>query len=717
MLRFSIPVRLKLFLGFFIIIVMSVFAGVQSYKLMQSTSKLVYTTYDNTLMSGQFAQSAKFNYSEFDSNLKMALITIKPDLINTYYESALESLDTLESDLDVVWERSLSEQKEELVGNVRRNILEVRENLKTIIGKKLKSPRQQSSILNNWEEMNKENELYDNLNILFDDAAELGYIFRLESEEKNNKNLELLKYIGILNFALSILLSLFLSYIVIRPLNKLDEVCKTVDSGDYSVRSSLKNRDEFGKLARSFNLMLNTIEQKDTSMETLLKALPYGVFYFEKDGSLSKERSSATDILFPQYSNYNSISEFFNEFEDDSESIMSLVLSAYEDILPFDSITNLLPQKIIREHAENKIQILELRYREARNEVGELERIIIIARDITELEQAKKDREKLIDKITAIEFAIENKDGFYQMLREAEVYFKMFYQSQKKLAEKFDKDILEDYQRDLHSFKGMSSLYKLNGLSKLIHQIESSLHEDQLTNTIHLIEDSQKYFNEQTQEILSVIGHESENEHYQLVNKNIYNELKAAVKVKGDQISELVNSLNKFPIELVTKRYKDFIQSLVAENKYKKVKFHAISKEDRSLDIFNEIDASIIHLLKNSFDHGIESEGEIKMELEKNEKELKLMISDNGKGIDYEKIKKIAISKGLIDENYSQSLEDILFMPGFSSKTEVSLLSGRGVGMSAVKEELEALNGSIKIETKLNQGTKYIIKLPKEFLS
>ena len=103
----------------------------------------------------------------------------------------------------------------------------------------------------------------------------------------------------------------------------------------------------------------------------------------------------------------------------------------------------------------------------------------------------------------------------------------------------------------------------------------------------------------------------------------------------------------------------------------------------------------LIHLVRNAVDHGIESRGTITIAAINNEDQLKITVTDDGRGIDPE-----TIASGL------------LFQPGFSTASELSEVSGRGVGLDVVKTTVEQRSGSVKIESELNRGTTFTITLP-----
>ena len=136
----------------------------------------------------------------------------------------------------------------------------------------------------------------------------------------------------------------------------------------------------------------------------------------------------------------------------------------------------------------------------------------------------------------------------------------------------------------------------------------------------------------------------------------------------------------------------------------------------------------LVHLVRNSVDHGIEmpadriaagkpSLGTVKLSASQEGDHILLSIIDDGKGMDPEKLKEIAISRGVLDADAAARMSDeeafnLIFAPGFSTKTEISEVSGRGVGMDVVKTKINQLNGSVKIDSVLGKGTTLEIKVP-----
>lgn len=155
-----------------------------------------------------------------------------------------------------------------------------------------------------------------------------------------------------------------------------------------------------------------------------------------------------------------------------------------------------------------------------------------------------------------------------------------------------------------------------------------------------------------------------------------------------------------------------------------------IQGEDTELDrtVIDEIGDPLVHLLRNAVDHGIErveqrraagkdAIGEIRLIARHEGNNVLILVEDDGKGIDVVSIREKALKGGFITNTDADKMDDkellnLLFLPGFSTAAAVTDISGRGVGMDAVKTKIEALGGNVEIETKVGSGSKFKIRLP-----
>jgi two-component system chemotaxis sensor kinase CheA len=182
------------------------------------------------------------------------------------------------------------------------------------------------------------------------------------------------------------------------------------------------------------------------------------------------------------------------------------------------------------------------------------------------------------------------------------------------------------------------------------------------------------------------------------------------------------------PIKKVFGRFPRVVRDL-ARNLKKEVTLE-LRGEDTDLDknLVEALADPLVHLVRNAVDHGVEMpdareaagksrNGTVVLSAEQEGDHILLTISDDGGGMDPDKLRNIAVSKGVMDEDSASRLSDkdaynLIFAPGFSTKEEISDISGRGVGMDVVKTRIVQLNGSVDIDSELGVGTRLSIKVP-----
>jgi two-component system chemotaxis sensor kinase CheA len=199
------------------------------------------------------------------------------------------------------------------------------------------------------------------------------------------------------------------------------------------------------------------------------------------------------------------------------------------------------------------------------------------------------------------------------------------------------------------------------------------------------------------------------------------------VKVVNELYQDIMK-VRMLPINIVFNKFPRLVRDL-SQKQQKDIDF-SISGAETELDrnIIEQIGDPLIHLLRNAVDHGIESKDEriaknkpgkakISLNAKQEEGHILIVLEDDGKGIDTEKIKLSAIKKGIISAESANTISndevlDLIFAPGFSTADKITEISGRGVGLDIVRNNIEKLNGSVHLSTQVNKGTTFTIKLP-----
>jgi len=193
-------------------------------------------------------------------------------------------------------------------------------------------------------------------------------------------------------------------------------------------------------------------------------------------------------------------------------------------------------------------------------------------------------------------------------------------------------------------------------------------------------------------------------------------------------LHESVMKVRMVPIESVVQKFPKMIRDL-SKQLNKKMQL-SMSGEETELDrtVVDEIGDPLMHLLRNSADHGLESAeerikrgkpevGSIFLDAYQDGNNVVIEVRDDGNGIDVEAVKKKAVEKGKISQEQADMMTDkdaidLLFQPSFSTAKKVTDVSGRGVGLDVVKSKIESLSGEVEVKTKLGEGSTFIIRLP-----
>ena len=214
---------------------------------------------------------------------------------------------------------------------------------------------------------------------------------------------------------------------------------------------------------------------------------------------------------------------------------------------------------------------------------------------------------------------------------------------------------------------------------------------------------------------------------HDLDNQELHETVERMSRVTSD-LQTIVLNMRMVPVETVFNRFPKMIRQL-ARDLHKKVDLEIIGAEtelDRT--VIDEIGDPLVHLLRNAMDHGVETpevrlangkneEGKIVLKAYHSGNHVFIEITDDGAGINKEKVLGKAISKGIVNRESAASLTDkqiyeLIFASGFSTADKISDVSGRGVGLDVVKNTIESLGGTVSIDSQEGAGSVFLIQLP-----
>jgi two-component system, chemotaxis family, sensor kinase CheA len=304
---------------------------------------------------------------------------------------------------------------------------------------------------------------------------------------------------------------------------------------------------------------------------------------------------------------------------------------------------------------------------------------------------------------------------------------------------------LAEVFRMVHTFKGDFGQYGLHNTAAQLHAIEDALavlvgNETPPTREelLALVRrwNPEVILNEDKYIILESLGKSYfETEERFLISKerllDIENRVQKALQPREcSEVLPLLRSLRQHDVKELLQSYAEYLRDLAARLE-KTVEPLAVTGDAVRVDkdVYNPFFKSLVHVFRNMIDHGMETP---EQRLEAGKRELgvikckvkwegstgfRITIADDGAGVDIDRVRRKAVEKGLCSEEQAAALRDeqctqLLFLDSLSTKDEITTLSGRGVGLSAVKAELESLGGTVFVTTKPGQGTKFTFQLP-----
>jgi len=562
----------------------------------------------------------------------------------------------------------------------------------------------------------------------------------------------------LISLALYILLNKFT-----KPITDLTKISSLIASGNLEKNVNVQSNDEIGVLSKSFEYMRVSLKQRKEKIETLNKELQSKVEKRTKD--LSQQTKKITDLLNNVAQGFLSFDRNFlvddeyslecenllgkelkNKditkllFDENSKEIFSFkenILDAFESDTELTSslILSLLPGELII----NRRAIL-LKYK-----IISDDKVMIILTNITDNKklQNKIKKEQSIQKmiVTVVRDSshfYETKEGFEEFCKDCTLYIS----SQISVEENID--IL---QAVIHSFKGLFAQLYMNDTAKKIHNIESEILKFAQRNKNN---ESLKIFlesfnlascmDEDLKKISENLGKNFlEESSFIKIDENQINKLETKLmkhclfyKNENKQCEEILFDLKKLKnksLKYYLSIYPKMCQQLCLSLDKSIHPFEIIG--DNSIfvpDTFKHFIDSLVHVFRNSCDHGIESRDE-RLNLDKNERgtiscefniidnNLYIKITDDGRGINIEKLKSRIISKKLttLERLNFMSKDEILnfiFNSNLSTTDSVTHISGRGIGLSSLKKQLQKLDATVKIETTENKGTTFVFILP-----
>jgi len=511
------------------------------------------------------------------------------------------------------------------------------------------------------------------------------------SAYNDSENLEECIEIGITNF-------------LHKPVD-LEKIVNTIDK----TVSALANKKRVNQLNKQINNLLNNAKEGYLSFNQKLKCNSgYSqkcIDIFEKD---DLEDQDISELLF-----HNS--------PQNKEIFLKAIQNIFDtdDELEKELYTSLLPNE---ENINNKIINISYQPLDEKN-------IMVILKDITqrkELERELKRQERIKNMLLAIAI---NKEEFLELVAEFEDFLKD------------PPDSMDVTLRDLHTFKGNFLQHEMIHIVEAIHECENRLKYSK-----HISKDIFHKLSDSLQKDLEIIKSNFNSdflkyEKFLKVKEKDLEKIEQKVttlpfvdKKFQQKIEEVLFYLNRFryvPLKDLLLPYQKYLKDL-SQKLDKPLYPLELPDDDKTVvpKSFKPFIKSLVHLFNNSLVHGIEDIytreelgkdpiGTISCNFQQIQNSILLEISDNGKGIDTQKLVEKVIARGLKTKQECEKMSEeekleLIFLDGVSTSDDVDIYKGRGVGMSAIYQELLKLDGKVFINSQKNRGSQFEFLLPIE---
>ncbi|WP_087746697.1 MULTISPECIES: ATP-binding protein [unclassified Acidovorax] len=541
---------------------------------------------------------------------------------------------------------------------------------------------------------------------------------------------------------------------IIHPIGEMEaKMTAIATSQDFTHRVPVTRQDEIGRSLMAFNTMVEKIQQsselvrqKSADIQAMLHYIPQGILTLQSGGLIHPEFSehltallerrdiagqTVADVVFAG-------SNLGVDAKDQALAAIGACIG--EEAMNFDFNAHLLPREIVRPQPDGSTRTWELGWSPITSEGGTIERLMLCIRDVTELRQlahaahAQQQELAIIGQILGMD-----REKFQSFIAGATA----FLQANERLIGQAATNAaarpaaIDELFRNMHTIKGNARTYGLQQLTDVVHAAEQRY--DQLRqDPAAWATDTLQSDLAGVREMLAI---------YQMVNEvKLRDRSAGAPAANGQMVAMEREQVEALALALSDAAGSDDVAALRTATAQAANALHgwvgvrlsdalsgplaslpSLAQElDKEPPLVQVNDADIVlrhqvadmlrdvftHLLRNSMDHGIEGAatrvsagkppaGSIVIDMALNEEHLQLRIADDGRGLDLERIRAKAQQAGLLephDAPSDEALVQLIFEPGFSTAAAVTAVSGRGVGMDAVKAFVAEHGGNVALQ-------------------
>jgi two-component system chemotaxis sensor kinase CheA len=530
-----------------------------------------------------------------------------------------------------------------------------------------------------------------------------------------------------LGLGLGVVLLALTRTLIVRRLARLAGAAKRLEEGE-AVDIDVDTNDEVGRLSRAFASMTEAIETREArisarnrDLRRVLDNVAEGLLTVQKDGRMSDERSRVLDEWFGPPDDPHQFFEYFERFSPATARWLRLGWTALaDDCVPVEAVLDQMPRRF--EYRARSFELDYLPIWDGPEADQILDEVLVVVRDITSQMDRERAEQAQREAMNVFRRILDDREGLRQFFREASRLVRVIATSTAAPVE------ASRILRDIHTLKGNTALYGIESVAELCHRIESRIHEEGGGPTGKETAELEGTW-EKAQGLFDELDRSSEER----------------IELRMEEYEEHVTQMEAWlPRHELTAAVRTWAHEL-AGHRLQRIADHGstlarrLGKSDTTIEIvvsppnlrlptrrWSGFWAAFAHILRNTLDHGIEPAwerkaagkspgGKVQISVTSSKSGIELVVIDDGRGIRWEKVRERARDLGLPHET-TADLEEALYADRVTTHSTATQISGRGVGMGAIRDAVQACDGRIAIETTSGRGTTLRFHFPLSML-
>jgi len=505
---------------------------------------------------------------------------------------------------------------------------------------------------------------------------------------------------------ISSLIALALSFGIARPIARLAAAARLIGAGQLDTRVQVTGADEIGELGKALNDMSASLKAMIGKMRRVLDAVNQGLVVVTLDGRIDDERSRRIDDWFAKPAAGTQLWEMLaNISERDREALRLGWQQLGDDFLPAEILLLQLPKRL-----QCGERTFDFAYEPIPEGDQSCTRVLLVVSDVTLVVDAERKEEAQKDVLRILGRSLRDRMAVTEFLSDADSLVESVCKSQ---------DLVE-IKRKLHTLKGNCGVQGMHSIAALCHAIESQIEDaGRLEQTAR-----DKLRASWTSIRGEVDKFVSSKEGVVVDDAEVADTIRAVLAdVPRRVVAARMAAWTLAPVQDALGLLGDRAEALadrLGKGTLKVSVEHDGTRLDR--EAFGPVFSALVHAVRNAVDHGIEepeeraqaqkpSQATLTLSARHEGDQFLIQVADDGRGIRWPRIAEKLRALGLPADTQDQLVEG-LFLDGMSTADAVTEVSGRGVGMSALREVVESLHGKIEVSSNLGQGTLLTCRFP-----